>query len=80
MLCQAWSGIILLLPKVSPLASAVPGILDHETAIAVIKLRPTIQKMKLRTIHIYLKADWEGMRYDMQDFQSSFLSTCEGKT
>ena len=60
--------------------SIVPGISDHETVIAVVKLRPTIQKLKPRTVHIYSKADWEGMRHDMQTFQSSFLSTCEDKS
>ena len=60
--------------------SIVPGISDQETVIAVVKLRPTIQKMKPRTVHIYSKADWEGMRHDIQKFQSSFLSTCEGKS
>ena len=59
--------------------SVVPGISDHETVIAVVKLRPTIQKMKPRTVRIYSKANWEGMRHDMLEFQSSFLSTCEGK-
>ena len=36
-------------------------------------------KMKPRTVRIYSKANWEGMRHDMQEFQSSFLSTCGGK-
>ena len=39
-----------------------PGISDHETVIAVVKL------MKPRTVYIYSKADWEGMRHDMQKF------------
>ena len=37
------------------------------------------KKMKPRTVRIYSKANWEGMRHDMLEFQSSFLSTCEGK-
>ena len=41
--------------------STEPGISDHETVIAVVKLRPTIQNMKLRAVHIYSKADWEGI-------------------
>ena len=59
--------------------SVVPGISDHETVIAVVKLRQTIQKMKPTTVRIYSKANWEGMRHDMLEFQASFLSTCEGK-
>ena len=67
-------------PTLVDTVSAVPDISDHETVIAVVKLRPTIQKMKPRTVRIYSKANWEGMRHAMLEFQSSFLSTCEGKT
>ena len=41
--------------------STEPGISDHETVIAVVKLRPTIQNMKLRAVHIYSKALWESV-------------------
>ena len=67
-------------PTLVDSVSVMPGISDHESVFAVIKLRPTIQKIKPRTVHIYSKANWDGMRHDMQDFQSSFLSTCEGKS
>ena len=67
-------------PTLVDSVSVTPGMSDHDAVISVIKLRPSIQKMKPRTIHIYSKANWEGMRHDMQKFQSSFLSTCEGKS
>ena len=67
-------------PTLVDSVSVTPGMSDHDAVISVIKLRPSIQKMKPRTIQIYSKADWEGMRHDMQKFQSSFLSTCEGKS
>ena len=66
-------------PTLFDTVSIVPGISDNEIVIAVVKLRPTIQKMKPRTVRIYSRANWEGMRYDMLEFQLSFLATCEGK-
>ena len=39
--------------------SVIPGIADHSAVIAVVKLRPSIQKIKPRTVHLYSKADWE---------------------
>ena len=48
----------------------------------VVRLRHTIQKVhvKPRTIHLYSKAEKECMRQGMQEFQASFLATCEGKS
>ena len=80
--CQKFNFLLFLTINSVTLVdtvSVVPGISDHETVIAVVKLRPTIPKMKPRTVRIYSKANWEGMRHDMLEFQSSFLSICEGK-
>ena len=49
---------------------------DHLAVIGVVRLRPTIQKVKPRTVHLYSKANWEGMRQGMQEFQATFLATC----
>ena len=67
-------------PTLVDSVSVIPGIADHSAVMAVVRLRPTIQKVKPRTIHLYSKADWESMRQGMQDFQATFLSTCEGKS
>ena len=48
--------------------------------LAVVRLRPSIQKVKPRTVHHYSKANWDGMKEDMLIFQSTFLSTCDGKS
>ena len=67
-------------PTLVDSVSVIPGIADHSAVMAVVRLRPTIQKVKPRTVHLYSKADWESMRQGMQDFQATFLSTCEGKS
>ena len=67
-------------PTLVDSVSVIPGIADHLAVMAVVRLRPTIQKVKPRTVHLYSKADWDSMRQGMQDFQATFLSTCEGKS
>ena len=67
-------------PTLVDSVSVVPGIADHLAVIGVVRLRPTIQKVKPRTVHQYSKANWEGMRQGMQEFQATFLATCEGKS
>ena len=67
-------------PTLVDSVSVVPGIADHLAVIGVDRLRPTIQKVKPRTVHLYPKASWEGMRQGMQEFQATFLATCEGKS
>ena len=51
-------------PTLVGTVTVVPGISEHETIIAVVKLRPTMQKVKPRTVHIYSKAEWESMRHE----------------
>ena len=46
--------------------SVVSGIAGPLAVIVVVRLRPTIQNVKPRTIHLYSKADWEGMRQGIQ--------------
>ena len=82
---HTWENNILDLfltnsPTLVDSVSVIPGIADHSAVMAVVRLRPTIQKVKPRTVHLYSKADWESMRQGMQDFQATFLSTCEGKS
>ena len=60
--------------------SVIPGIAYHSTVNGVVRLRSTIQKVNPRTVHMYSKADWEGIRQGMQGFQATFLATCEGKS
>ena len=67
-------------PTLVDSVSVVPGIADHLAVIGVVRLRPTIQKVKPRTVHLYSKANWDGMRQGMQEFQATFLATCEGKS
>ena len=67
-------------PTLVDSVSVVPGIADHLAVIGVVRLRPTIQKVKPRTVLLYSKANWEGMRQGMQEFQATFLATCEGKS
>ena len=67
-------------PTLVDSVSVVPGIADHLAVIGVVRLRPTIQKVKPRTVHLYSKANWEDMRQGMQEFQATFLATCEGKS
>ena len=67
-------------PTLVDSVSVVPGIADHQAVLAVVRLRPSIQKVKPRTVHLYSIANWDGMKEDMLTFQSTFLSTCEGKS
>ena len=67
-------------PTLLDSVSVIPGIADHSAVMAVVRLRPTIQKVKPRTVHLYSKADWKSMRQGMQEFQTTFLSACEGKS
>ncbi|MCG8045233.1 MAG: hypothetical protein JAY66_06065 [Candidatus Thiodiazotropha taylori] len=68
-------------PTLVDSVSVVPGIADHLAVTAVVRLRPTIQKVKPRTVHLYSKADWDSMRQGMKQFQSTFLAHCdEGKS
>ena len=67
-------------PTLVDSVSFVPGIADHQAVLAVVRLRPSIQKVKPRTVHLYSKSNWDGMKEDMLTFQSTFLSTCEGKS
>ena len=67
-------------PTLVDSVSVVPGIADHQAVLAVVRLRPSIQKVKPRTVHLCSKANWDGMKEDMLTFQSTFLSTCEGKS
>ena len=60
--------------------SVVPDISDYQAVISVVRLRPSIQKIKPRDINLYFKADWVSMKQEMQDFQTAFLSSCEGKS
>ncbi|MCG8032702.1 MAG: reverse transcriptase domain-containing protein [Candidatus Thiodiazotropha taylori] len=60
--------------------SVVPGISDHQAVTSIVRLRPSIQKIKPRDVNLYSKADWVSMKQEMQEFQSAFLSTCEGKS
>ena len=57
----------------------VPGISDHLAVISGVKLRPSIQKLKPRNVHLYSKADWVSMKQEMLEFQTAFFSTCAGK-
>ena len=60
--------------------SVVSGIAGHLPVMAVVRLRPTIQKVKTRTVHLNSKADWNSsVRQGVQEFQLTFLSTREGK-
>ena len=59
-------------PTLVDTVSVEPGISEHETIIAVVKLRPTMLKVKPRTVHIYSKAEWESMRHEMQNFSHPF--------
>ena len=67
-------------PTLVDSVNVVPGIVDHQAVLAVVRLRPSIQKVKPRTVPLYSKANWDGMKEDRLTFQSSFLSTCEGKS
>ncbi|MEW8546063.1 MAG: hypothetical protein AB2693_21280, partial [Candidatus Thiodiazotropha sp.] len=67
-------------PTLVDSVNVVPGIADHQAVVAVVRLRPSVQKVKPRTVHLYSKANWNIMRQEMHDFQSTFLSTCEGKS
>ena len=65
-------------PTVVDSVNVVPGTADHQDVLAVVRLRPSIQKVEPRTVHLYSKANWDSMKEDMLTFQSTFLSTCEG--
>ena len=56
-------------PTLVDCVSVVPSIAAHSAGIGVVRLRPMIQKVKTRTVHLYSKADWEGMRQGIQEFQ-----------
>ena len=66
-------------PTLVDSVNVVPGIADHQAVMAVVRLRPTIQKVKPRKVHLYSKADWDSLRRGMQDFQETFLASFEGK-
>ena len=59
--------------------SITTGISDHDVVMADVKIRPNIQKLKPRTVHLYSKADGDSIKQEIHDFQSSFLDSCEGK-
>ena len=44
-------------PTLVDSVSVVPGIADHSAVIGVVRLRPTVQKVKPRTVHLYSKAN-----------------------
>ena len=67
-------------PTLVDSVNVVPGIADHPAVMGVVRLRPTIQKVKPRKVHLYSIADWDSLRRGMQDFQETFLASCEGKS
>ena len=52
----------------------VPGISDYQAVFAVVKLRPTVQKIKHRTVQLYSKADWDGMKHETLEFRAIYSS------
>ena len=52
-------------PTLVDSVSVVPGIADHQAVSAVVRLRPSIQKVKPRTVHLYTKANWDSMKEDI---------------
>ena len=66
-------------PTLVDTVRAVSGISDHQAIVSVVKHTPFIQTIKPRTTHLFSKADWASVRQEMEELQSSFLSSCEGE-
>ncbi|MES9882305.1 MAG: reverse transcriptase family protein [Sedimenticola sp.] len=56
----------------------LPGLGDHDIVCAEVSLKPKQAKQKPRLVHLYKKADWDGLRKKMHTYQEEFLRKCTG--
>ena len=49
-------------PTLVESVNVTTGISDHDVVVADVKIRPNIQKLKPRIVHLYSKADWDSIK------------------
>ncbi|MEW8544058.1 MAG: reverse transcriptase family protein, partial [Candidatus Thiodiazotropha sp.] len=57
-----------------------PGISDHDIVSAEVYIKPQYSVQKPRMMHVYKRADWEGLDEYMLDFRRSFMEDHESKS
>ena len=63
--------VITNTPHLIPRVEILPGLSDHDAVFCEINIHPHKRKQIPRLIPLYKKADWEGLKHEMEDLHTN---------